>query len=78
MFEMSLVGTNSEALSKAFTEFKRWATSSDGDAVELTFIFLKEGGYVLSICREHHTCVICWDRSDTLSDTCRGSIQQEV
>ena len=53
MFEMSLVGTNSEALSKAFTEFKRWATSSDGDAVELTFIFLKEGGYVLSICREH-------------------------
>lgn len=53
MFEMSLVGTNSEPLSKAFTEFKRWATSSDGDAVELTFIFLKEGGYVLSICREH-------------------------
>lgn len=53
MFEMSLVGTNPEPLRKAFTEFKRWAASSDGDAVELTFTFLKEGGYVLSICREH-------------------------
>ncbi len=53
IFTVSLVGANPEALTKAFTEFKRWAASGDGDAVELTFVFLKEPGYILSICREH-------------------------
>jgi hypothetical protein len=53
MFVVSLVGINPEALTKAFAEFKRWAASGDGDTVELTFIFLRKTGYILSICREH-------------------------
>lgn len=53
MWEISLVGENSEPLTKAFVEFRRWAASGDGDAVELTFIFLKDGGYLLWISREH-------------------------
>jgi len=52
MTEITLVGLHSEPLTKAFGEFKRWAASGDGDAVELIFIFLKDGGYLLSIGRE--------------------------
>lgn len=52
MREIAVVGVNREPLIKAFTEFERWAASGDGDAVELTFIFLKDGGYLLCIGRE--------------------------
>jgi hypothetical protein len=52
MREIALVGRNAEPLTRAFTEFKRWSNSTDGDAVELIFIFLKDGGYLLSIERE--------------------------
>jgi hypothetical protein len=50
--EISLVGVNREPLVKVFAEFGRWASSGDGDAVELTFIFLQDGGYLLLIERE--------------------------
>jgi hypothetical protein len=52
MREIALVGINREPLIKAFTAFERWAASGDGDAVKLTFIFLKDGGYLLCIERE--------------------------
>jgi hypothetical protein len=52
MREIALVGRNAEALARVFAEFKRWSNSTDGDAVELIFIFLKGGGYLLSIGRE--------------------------
>jgi hypothetical protein len=50
--QISLVGFNGEPLAKAFAEFGRWASSGDGDAIELTFIFLQDGGYLLLIERE--------------------------
>jgi hypothetical protein len=52
MREVELVGSHSEPLTRAFIEFKRWASFGDGDAVALSFIFLKAGGYLLSIGRE--------------------------
>jgi hypothetical protein len=52
MREIALVGVRREPLTKAFTEFERWAASGDGDAVKLTFIFLIDGGYLLCIERE--------------------------
>ena len=46
---ISLVGRNEEPLRKAFEEFATWAQSSDGDAIELTIVFGKNGGYRLCI-----------------------------
>jgi hypothetical protein len=53
MREIAVVGRNKEPLAKAFEVFKRWANTTDGDAVELTFIFLADGGYLLCIQREY-------------------------
>lgn len=50
--ELTLVGLHPEPLIKVFSEFNRWAVSGDGDAVELGFIFLKDGGYLLTIEQE--------------------------
>jgi hypothetical protein len=52
MREIALVGYHHEPLAKAFAEFQRWGASEDGDAVQLSFIFLKDGGYLLEIERE--------------------------
>ena len=46
---ITLVGQNEAPLRKAFEEFATWAKSTDGDAVELTIVFTKNGGYRLCI-----------------------------
>ena len=50
---ISLVAQNGDALTKAFEEFNSWSQLTDPDSVELTFVFLKDGGYVLGITPEH-------------------------
>ncbi len=46
---VSLVGTDAPSLESAFSEFQRWAAKEGGDAVEMNFVFLRDGGYVLGI-----------------------------
>ncbi|WP_321477205.1 hypothetical protein [uncultured Paludibaculum sp.] len=46
---VSLVGKNERALSDAFKEFEDWSTGSGTQAVDLTFIFLTKGGYLVGI-----------------------------
>ena len=46
---ITLVGRNEEPLRKAFDEFSVWAESTDADAIELTIVFTKDGGYRLCI-----------------------------
>lgn len=46
---LTLVGRNEEPLRKAFEEFSGWAESTDADAIELTIVFMKDGGYRLCI-----------------------------
>lgn len=50
--EIDLVGRKREPLIEAFKILNDWASVTDGDAIELTFIFLNDGGYLLSIQRE--------------------------
>jgi hypothetical protein len=46
---IALIATNADELRRAFLEFQRWSEESGDEAVELTFVFLKGGGYVLGI-----------------------------
>jgi hypothetical protein len=46
---VSLVGRDEKALSDAFKEFESWSAGSGTQAVDLTFIFLTKGGYLLGI-----------------------------
>lgn len=50
---ISLVAQNCDALTKAFEEFNAWSRLTDPDSVELTFVFLRDGGYVLGITPEY-------------------------
>lgn len=54
---ISLIARNEEPLGLAFDEFSRWAESSDGDAVDLTFVFLKSGAYKLCISLEPNALI---------------------
>ena len=49
---ISLVAQSEKNLEKAFEEFHAWAQITDSDSVEITFVFLKRGGYVLAISPE--------------------------
>ena len=49
---ITLVGRNEEPLRKAFEEFSDWAEATDADAIELTIVFMKSGGYRLCISPE--------------------------
>lgn len=49
LIEVSLIGKNADSLESAFQEFIRWGADEDGDVVALTFVFLKEGGYLLGV-----------------------------
>ena len=49
---ITLVGRNKEPLGKAFEEFSNWAESTDADAIDLTLVFAKDGGYRLCITPE--------------------------
>lgn len=46
---VSIVGDDEGSLKSAFKEFQRWGGGEDGDIVELHFIFLQNGGYLLGI-----------------------------
>lgn len=46
---VSLVGSDGEGLTEAFREFQRWSDESQTEAVDLNFVFLEEGGYLLGI-----------------------------
>lgn len=46
---VSLGAIHEEPLKRAFGEFKRWQEESQTDPVDLTFVLLREGGYLLGI-----------------------------
>ena len=49
---VSLLAQHGNELNKAFTEFNAWSGVTDPDSVDLSFIFLKHGGYVFGISPE--------------------------
>ena len=49
---ITLVAQDGDPLAKAFSIFHEWTTSSDSDAVELTFVLRDAGGYILGISPE--------------------------
>ena len=49
---ISLVAQRGDELAKAFEAFNTWSQTTDPDSVEITFIFRKNGGYVLVISPE--------------------------
>ena len=46
---ITLVGRNEVPLKKAFEEFSDWASSTDADAIELTIVIKRDGGYRVCI-----------------------------
>lgn len=46
---ISLIARNEKPLRLAFEEFSKWSESSDGDAIDMTFVFLRNGAYKLCI-----------------------------
>ncbi len=46
---VSLIGTKQTFLEDAFREFHRWDEATHGDALDLTFVFLKNAGYLIGI-----------------------------
>lgn len=49
---ISLVARDEKARLQAFVEFNAWADATDGDALELTFVFKKDGTYLLAVSPE--------------------------
>lgn len=49
---ITLVGRNEEPLRKAFEEFSCWAERTDADSIEVSIVFMKDGGYRLCISPE--------------------------
>jgi hypothetical protein len=66
MREISLVGRNADGLQKAFAEFHQWANFTDGDAVDITLIFLKDGGYLFCIGRDRQRAICEFRRSKSV------------
>ena len=50
---ISLVARHADPLIKAFEDFNAWSKETDPDALEVTFVFRKEGGYVLGLSPEY-------------------------
>ena len=50
---VSLLAQHGNELQKAFAEFSAWSQATDPDSVDLRFIFLNNGGYVLGISPEY-------------------------
>ena len=46
---VSILGSNEEKMVAGFTELQRWSNESRDDAIELTFVFLTDGGCLLGI-----------------------------
>ena len=49
---IALVAQHGDELAKAIEEFNAWSQMTDPDSVEITFVFRKDGGYVLAISPE--------------------------
>jgi hypothetical protein len=49
---ITLVGRHPEQLIAAFLEFNAWVEASDGDALDIIFVFRKAGGYLLGLSPE--------------------------
>jgi len=49
---ISLVSQKGDELAKAFDEFNAWSKATDPDSLEISFVFRKNGGYVLAISAE--------------------------
>jgi hypothetical protein len=47
--EITVIAEDPDRLRRAFEEFARWASQSDGDALEVTIIFRDAGGYILAL-----------------------------
>ena len=65
-FVVSLVAQHQEPLASAFREFHAWAQATDPDSLELTFLFLNAGGYILALTPQHSRFVrrcLGFDRS---------------
>lgn len=52
---ISLGGIHEQPLTRAFGEFTRWQKESQSQALDLTFVFLAHGGYLLSIGNRHES-----------------------
>ena len=52
-FAVSLVAQHPQPLASAFREFHAWAQATDPDSLELTFVFLNAGGYILALTPQH-------------------------
>ena len=50
---VSILAQHGNELKKAFAEFSAWSQATDTDSVDLRFIFLNNGGYVLAISPEY-------------------------
>lgn len=61
---ISLIGTNADSFRSAFAEFRDWTRGSDADAVQMHFIFLKKGGYILGITPDQER----WEARTTSGD----------
>lgn len=46
---ISIIGRNEQPLREAFEEFGAWADASNGDAVDVGFLFKRTGGYRLAV-----------------------------
>lgn len=49
---VALVARDGDALRMAFDDFHAWAEKTDGDSLEVTFVFRQSGEYVLSLSHE--------------------------
>lgn len=52
--QVSFLAKDSQSLVRAFKQFEKWGAKSDGDVVEMTFVFLEAGGYLVGIGPEIH------------------------
>lgn len=50
----SLIAGSPKPLVEAFEHFSKWAETTDGDAVDLCWVFLRDGGYLLGLTPEAH------------------------
>lgn len=52
--QVSLLAKDSESIVRAFKQFGQWGAKSDGDVVDMTFVFLDAGGYLVGIGPQIH------------------------
>lgn len=65
---MGLVGSKPEKLTEAFREFRRWKEASQTDPVELHFVFLEDGSYLLGVSPRFEALRRAFGHLDLVSD----------